>query len=436
MTVLTSVAPLHQSTPEPERSFCETVNVTLDQDGIKHSFDHSMTSPKEPVSFLATSIDSNLHLILDVTGEQPDCSNPNAPAGERRTLPDECSSRATTPMLEGVHSRTSPTTRYLGQLAVTAPAEQESKEPATVAQSLSVTQFGNFVTSSDLEALEQRLETLASTKFEQSMSAHAVERSELTTGPSGGESTWTNQRRSAAERTPITSPGKRRPLRRSYNTETSDPVQTTSDEQVVVSKRPRPRMQLSAQMYKKHPVFKFFVTGPADPNENPHKWRCRVCQVELSLKTKGSLEILSHYRTDAHLVREHRIRLETPGLPLYDKNEQEITGVALDEAREKAEQTFPITPTLGECHLLPGQRQLRKDTEILDPSSVACSQMRLLLLGLQSGGELDLLTSLLSNLNVEAQGPTRFPQYDWRQKRVFVSIFRYLTELDIYLSYI
>ena len=333
---MTSVVPLHQSTPEPERSFCETVNVTLDQDGIKLSFDHSMTSPKEPVSFLATSVDSKLQLFLDVTGEQPDCLNSIAPAGEKKSLPDECSSRATTPMLEGVHSRTSPTTRYLGQLAVTAPNEQGCQEPATNAQSLPLPQFGNFVTSSDLEALEQRLETLVSTKLEQSMSAHVVERSELTTGPSGGKSTPTEQRRSAAERTPITSPGKRRSLRRSYNTETSDPVQTTSDEQVVVSKRPRPRMQLSAQMYKKHPVFKFFVTGPADPNENPHKWRCRVCQVELSLKTKGSLEILSHYRTDAHLVREHRIRLETPGLPLYDKNEREIIGVALDEAREKA----------------------------------------------------------------------------------------------------
>ena len=110
-------------------------------------------------------------------------------------------------MLERAHSRTS-TTRYLGQLAVTAPTEQESREPATNAQLIPVTQFGNIVTSSDLEALEQRLETLVSTKLEQSMSAHTVERSEPTTGPSGGESTRTNQRRSAAERTPITSPRK------------------------------------------------------------------------------------------------------------------------------------------------------------------------------------------------------------------------------------
>ena len=106
-------------------------------------------------------------------------------------------------------------------------------------------------------------------------------------------------------------------------------------------------MQLSVEKYKKHPVFKFFVTGPADPYKNRQKWRCRVCQVELSLKS--SLEILSHYRTDAHLVREHRIRLETPGLPLFDKGEREMIGIALDEARQKAEREFPINPTLVRC---------------------------------------------------------------------------------------
>ena len=133
-------------------------------------------------------------------------------------------------------------------------------------------------------------------------------------------------------------------------------------------------MQLVVQVYKKHPVFKFFVSGPADPYDNPHKWRCRVCQVELFSKTKGSLEILSHYRTDAHLIPEHRFMLETPGLPFYDRGQRELTGVALDGARERAEREFPITPTLGECYLLPGQRELPNNIGILDPSSVACSQ--------------------------------------------------------------
>ena len=127
---------------------------------------------------------------------------------------------------------------------------------------------------------------------------------------------------SSARRLFTGSPGKRRSYRNEPNTETSDLCATTSDDQAVLNKRPRPRMQLTVQMYRKHPVFKFFVSGPADPYKNPHKWSCRVCQVELSLKTKGSLELLSHYRTDAHSVREHRIRLETPGLhSLIKENE-------------------------------------------------------------------------------------------------------------------
>ena len=68
------------------------------------------------------------------------------------------------------------------------------------------------------------------------------------------------------------------------------------------------------------------------------------------MKTKGSLEILSHYRPDAHLVRENRIRMETPGMPLYGKNELELTGADLAAAREKAELEIPIAPILGECY--------------------------------------------------------------------------------------
>ena len=66
------------------------------------------------------------------------------------------------------------------------------------------------------------------------------------------------------------------------------------------------------------------------------EYRCRVCLVELSLNTKGPLEILHHYRTDAHLVKEHRIRMETPGLPLYYKHCNEPTGMALKYAKERA----------------------------------------------------------------------------------------------------
>ena len=139
--------------------------------------------------------------------------------------------------------------------------------------------------------------------------------------------------------------------------------------------RPRSRSQLNVQMFKKHPFFKFLVTALPDSERDPHKWRCTVCQQELSLKTTGALESLSHYRTEAHLVREDCIRLKTPGLPMYGRNEQELVGLALDDPREKAELEIPIDPILVESYLLPGQRELPADPDALVPPSVDCSSL-------------------------------------------------------------
>ena len=50
-------------------------------------------------------------------------------------------------------------------------------------------------------------------------------------------------------------------------------------------------------------------------------------------------------------------------------------GLALDEAREKAELGFLIAPALGECYLLSGQQELPADINALDPSSSNCSQL-------------------------------------------------------------
>ena len=88
--------------------------------------------------------------------------------------------------------------------------------------------------------------------------------------------------------------------------------------QVTRGKRQRPKYSLKTHMLRKHPVLMFFATGPMERSKTPYKWWCRVCRVELSLMSCGVLELLSHFKTDAHLIKEHRIRLETPGLPLVD----------------------------------------------------------------------------------------------------------------------
>ena len=85
-------------------------------------------------------------------------------------------------------------------------------------------------------------------------------------------------------------------------------------------------------MLNKHPVVQYFATGPLDKRNNPHKWWCRVCKIELSLMSRRALELSSHYKTEVHLTKEHRIRLETPGLPLFDQEENELRRIGLQKA--------------------------------------------------------------------------------------------------------
>ena len=107
------------------------------------------------------------------------------------------------------------------------------------------------------------------------------------------------------------------------------------DNPVLGGKRRRPKYSLTGTMLKKHPVLKFSANGPIDKDKNPYKWWCRVCKVELSLMSRGTLELLSHYRSESHLVKEHRIRMEVPGMALYDREEREILGIALQEAKKR-----------------------------------------------------------------------------------------------------
>ena len=114
--------------------------------------------------------------------------------------------------------------------------------------------------------------------------------------------------------------------------------------------------------------------------------------------------------------------METLGLLLYGKDELELTGSALGGAREKAKLEIPIAVILGVCYLLLGGRKLPFPPNELDPTSVVCSQIRILLIGLRHGGDLNVLNSLWGNLSVEIIGPIKVPLYNWSSERIFVSI--------------
>ena len=187
-------------------------------------------------------------------------------------------------------------------------------------------------------------------------------------------------------------------------------------------KRRRARYSLTGGMLKKHPVLKFSATGPLDKGKSPHKWWCRVCKVELSLMSRGSLELISHYRSEAHLIKEHRIRMEVPGMPLFDKDQTELLGVALQEAKRKAKDTYPIAPQLDSCRPLVGQESIPDFTATSSPTDKVLSQISILEFGLKHGGHISSLTGMYDEL-VRLTSSDRLSMQNWGPERLFVSLF-------------
>ena len=426
--------PAHQSTPRHDHADPDEGG-RVDLDGILHSFDKSASSLQitslPPFGMSAFRVPQENDAV-DITGDGTSGENiqlltTTDDMGHSNPVP-------TTEIIAEEKSGLSPFSMYLNQTQNTPPVLQVQPPygEGVQRQSVSLANAPGFATNSDLEALERRFQVLVS---EATASFSSQLQGLIPPSPAAQTRDVLGSPRANAPETSSVAgtvrvrekrhPATRRVVRRERLAAEARHFASgmlTSPERPETAKRPKPRLHLNVQMFRKHPVFKFFVTAPMDSENNPHKWRCRVCQVELSLKTKGSLEILSHYRTESHLVREHRIRMETPGLPLYGRNELELAGLELDEAREKAQLEFPIAPTLGECYLLPGQHELPADIDSLDPSSVICSQIRILFIGLQHGGTMETLASLWSNLGLEVRGPAKVPHFDWSQERVFVSI--------------
>ena len=176
-------------------------------------------------------------------------------------------------------------------------------------------------------------------------------------------------------------------------------------------------------MLRKHPVLKFFATGPIDREKTPYKWWCRVCRVELSLMSRGPLELLSHYKTETHLLKKHRIRIETPGLPLYDRDEVELQGIALQEAKQSAKDMHPIAPQRDSCRLLVGQDKLPELRSDSTPIDVVLSQLRVLELGLKHGGNVASLIAIHDDILQHSARGIAIQTLNWSDSRLFVSVF-------------
>ena len=94
--------------------------------------------------------------------------------------------------------------------------------------------------------------------------------------------------------------------------------QTTPAEHPVPSSSKQPKKKrghargvpMKEEFFSKIGWTRSFISGPADPLHNPYMVWCHICKKNISIKTKGTLEILRHHRTEKHLRRDQRWRYE------------------------------------------------------------------------------------------------------------------------------
>ena len=79
-----------------------------------------------------------------------------------------------------------------------------------------------------------------------------------------------------------------------------------------------------------------FVTGPVDPIHNKFKFYCMLCKTNVSIYSKGAMEILRHYKKEGHLRKDQKWRY------VHLQETDSITGVITHQVRGK--DGYVLTP--------------------------------------------------------------------------------------------
>ncbi len=76
------------------------------------------------------------------------------------------------------------------------------------------------------------------------------------------------------------------------------------------SKRKKHSRTLTTEMFHRYPFIRLFATGPRNRENSKHKFYCRFCKKNFSLRTKGRGEIKKHFRSRQHFSLDQKYRLQ------------------------------------------------------------------------------------------------------------------------------
>ena len=171
-----------------------------------------------------------------------------------------------------------------------------------------------------------------------------------------------------------------------------------------------------------------FISGPADPLHNPYLVWCHMCKKNFSIKTKGTVEILRHHRSEKQLRRDQRWRYEH--LKTTDRVTRKIhhrvrgrNGKILSKielAREFPKFRHVELIDAGERFPFYEDYLKGNTSALVDPQSRAKTQICLVGDFIQSLGDLSALRRLWASAESFTEYQTSFQDFDWSEEHVMV----------------
>ena len=195
--------------------------------------------------------------------------------------------------------------------------------------------------------------------------------------------------------------------------------------------RPKRKHGLTTDMFHQYPFIRLFATGPRNAEQNPHKFYCRLCKKNFSLKTKGIGEIKKHFKSSKHFLLDQAYRAAN-FLPVLGKDYQEITGTALEQLRADLP-PLRAEPTLDAKRPLVGQTVIPIANLSPDSEEVMKCQASLFIDFLSEGAPLNLLPTLWGRFGNISRHPSMCDNFNWSHARVFVSHFYFILSVFLFL---
>ena len=211
---------------------------------------------------------------------------------------------------------------------------------------------------------------------------------------------------------------------------------TQKSRQAVVSARkskskrmPRRGVPMREEFFSKIAWTRSFISGPADPLHNPYMVWCHMCKKNISIKTKGTVEILRHHRTEKHLRRDQRWRFE------HLKTVDDVSGKVQhrvrgrdgkilnksDLAQELPRFIHTELVDVGERHPFYEDYLKGHSSAPVTPQSRLQAQICLLGDFVQDSGNIAILRRLWARAGSYTGFQSVFQDFDWSEDHIMVS---------------